>query len=563
MKFQNFASTWVSNSSLAYVAHALTILVLFVFAQPSFAGPGHDHGDQSSNQPTVASPRVVSQSELFELVAIAESDRLVIYLDQYATNTPITNARIEIESGTTKAVVPPETDGTYVFKTDLFSKPGSFPISFTIISGQQSDLLAGDLLIPQHAANDDHSHGTSDIIKSKFFVVALIFFFLTVPLWLIVRKVRMARSRSKLSQMAIVFLASSTLLTSAEAGPGHDHSDSAPTALSNAPKRQSDGTIFLPKVSQRLLAIRTNTVDWIETSRTIELVGKVIADPTASGKVQATQAGRIEVGAASLPSLGQIVKKGQPLVTVRSAVGAIERANQVAAGLEAKGQLELAKKRLARLEQLEGSVPQKDIESARAELQSYLQRSKAIAGSATATETLTAPISGTIAAVNVVVGQVVDAREILFEIIDSSKLMVEANAFDPDIILNVDAASALLGKTNTSLQYVGTGKVLRESAIPILFRLQSADKSAFVVGQVAKVFLKSKQKLKGFVVSAGSLVKSTSNQDMVWVHTDAESFVPRVVRYTNLDGVNVAILDGLKNGDRVVTQGAALLSQVR
>ena len=50
---------------------------------------------------------------------------------------------------------------------------------------------------------------------------------------------------------------------------------------------------------------------------------------------------------------------------------------------------------------------------------------------------------------------------------------------------------------------------------------------------------------------------------MVWVHTEAERFVARRVRPQSLDANNVAIAEGLEEGDRVVIQGTDLLSQVR
>ena len=62
---------------------------------------------------------------------------------------------------------------------------------------------------------------------------------------------------------------------------------------------------------------------------------------------------------------------------------------------------------------------------------------------------------------------------------------------------------------------------------------------------------------------AASLMKNPSNQTIVWVKTAPETFEPRIVRMAPLDGVNVAVVDGLKAGDRVATQGATLINQVR
>jgi hypothetical protein len=64
-------------------------------------------------------------------------------------------------------------------------------------------------------------------------------------------------------------------------------------------------------------------------------------------------------------------------------------------------------------------------------------------------------------------------------------------------------------------------------------------------------------------VSAAALMKNAANQSVVWVKTAPEAFVPRVVAYEPLDGANVLVTSGLDGGERIVTQAAALLNQVR
>jgi membrane fusion protein, heavy metal efflux system len=83
------------------------------------------------------------------------------------------------------------------------------------------------------------------------------------------------------------------------------------------------------------------------------------------------------------------------------------------------------------------------------------------------------------------------------------------------------------------------------------------------VGQPVKVFVQTRTKLKGMAVPAASLMKNPSNQTIVWVKTAPEKFEPRAVTVEPLDGVNVAVTSGLKAGDRVATQGATLINQVR
>jgi membrane fusion protein, heavy metal efflux system len=344
------------------------------------------------------------------------------------------------------------------------------------------------------------------------------------------------------------------------AGPGHDHGDETPvTTTSDAPKRQPDGSIFLPKIAQRQLQVRTLTVAAAELPQTVELSGRVMADPNAGGKVQPTQTGRIEPGPRGLPSIGQSVKKGEVLAYVRASESATP---------ELKINLELARKKLARLEQLEGTVPQREIETARIEVQSYSQRLSPGSGGGAfvAREALLAPVSGVIAAINVVAGQVVDAREVLFEVIDPARLQIEAQAFDATLPANIaGAAVSPSANVRVALEFVGAGRVLKEGAIPVVFRIKpdAVSTVALAAGQPVKIFAQTRSKVKGFAVVAASVVKNPANQDIVWVHTAAERFVPQTIRWVALDGATVAVLDGLTEGARVVIEGASLINQIR
>jgi len=340
------------------------------------------------------------------------------------------------------------------------------------------------------------------------------------------------------------------------AGPGHDHGDEAPVASSNAPKRQPDGSVFLPKPAQRQLEVRTQIVKADDLPQVVELTGRVVADPNAGGKVQPTTSGRIEAGPKGLPTLGQRVTRGEVLAYVRAAESATP---------ELTVNLEQARRKLARLEQLEGAVPQREIEAARIEVQSLTQRLSPGGGKFVSREALIAPVSGVIAAALVVAGQVVEPREILFEVLDPARLQIEALAFDASIIANIAAASANPGSgSRVDLDFIGAGTVLRDGALPMQFRIRPNGKPVgLAVGQPVKVLAQTKSKAKGHAVPAAAIVKNPSNQDIVWTHASAERFEPRTVRWTALDGANVAVLDGLKDGARVVTQGAALINQVR
>jgi len=140
-----------------------------------------------------------------------------------------------------------------------------------------------------------------------------------------------------------------------------------------APQRLADGSLFVPKPVQRQLGLRTQVVRIAELAATVELNGRVVPDPETSGRVQAMFAGSVIPGPKGMPTAGRKVAKGEILAYLRPISGAIERANQKASLAELEAQLAIAKGKLKRFEQLEGAVPQREIEAARIEHAARLQ----------------------------------------------------------------------------------------------------------------------------------------------------------------------------------------------
>jgi cobalt-zinc-cadmium efflux system membrane fusion protein len=329
--------------------------------------------------------------------------------------------------------------------------------------------------------------------------------------------------------------------------------------------RLSDGSVFMPKSVQRQLGLRTKLAQKGEFPLVIELNGRVVADPNAGGRVQTFQSGRIEAGPNGLAVLGQRVSKGQVLAYLQPASSSIERATQQSTLAELASQESVLEHRYARLQQLEGSVPQKDIEQAGIELNSFKKRRGAI-GSSLSRESLIAPVSGVVSASNVAVGQVVDAREVVFEVVDPKRLSVEAMAFDPLLINGLGKATALLTNGTLNLSFIGVGLTLKEQAMPVLFKVEVAKDGtlpAVAVGQTVKVLAQTKATKKGVAIPAVSVVRNTANETVVWVHETAEHFESRRVKTEPLDGDSVLVTNGLSGDERIVVQGASSLSQVR
>lgn len=333
-----------------------------------------------------------------------------------------------------------------------------------------------------------------------------------------------------------------------------------------AARRLPDGSLFVPKAVQRQIGLRHRIAAIREMAATVELNGRVIADPNASGRVQADQPGRVESGSAGLPLLGQKVSRGQVLATLRPTASSLERGNQRARLAEIEAQLAIAEKRHARYAQLEGAIPQKEIETARIEVDALHKRRAAVGASVGSTEALRAPVSGVISAANVVPGQVVEAGAILFEVIDPTRLAVEALAYDPSLVAGIAGASAILPGGTLELQFLGGGSVLREQALPLLFRIKSRGPgwmAPVAVGQPLKVIAQTSRTHTGALLPRAALVKTGAGETAVWVRDGAERFALRRVSVESHDALDVAAIAGIREGERVVTDAASLLSQVR
>ncbi len=150
------------NLLLNIGAKALLLAALFT-AGISSAGPGHDHGDGApAASGGKASPRFESHSDLFEAVGVLGGGELSITVDRYKINEPVLNAKVELESGTFKAIGQFHADhGDYSFPSKAFEKPGTYPISLTISAGDEVDILAGNLVVPDPEAGHDHTNKAS------------------------------------------------------------------------------------------------------------------------------------------------------------------------------------------------------------------------------------------------------------------------------------------------------------------------------------------------------------------------------------------------------------------
>jgi membrane fusion protein, heavy metal efflux system len=348
-------------------------------------------------------------------------------------------------------------------------------------------------------------------------------------------------------------------------GPGGEHLDGPTNVGATGLSRLPDGSVNVPKQAQRRMGILTRLVRETEAAATAELPGRVVTDPNASGLVPALHGGRVEPGPKGLPVAGQKVRRGDVLAYVRHHAEPYALANQTAQLTELRASLALAEQRVQRLETLEGTVPRKDIEAARAELASLRQRERAIAASLGARETLIAPASGVIARTNAIAGQVVSSGEVLFEVVDPARMLVEATTVDPGLAARIGGAH-LEGISGVTLSLIGASRSLRDGVLPLTFRAHPGKSGAalpLAIGQPVTVIASLSERIRGIVLPAQAIVRNPVNEPVVWIKLGAERYLPLPVRYQPLDAETVVVTAGLAPDNRVVVQGAPLIAQIR
>ncbi|MEJ8822201.1 hypothetical protein WKW80_09130 [Variovorax humicola] len=143
---------------------ALGFAAMLLAASPALAGDG-DHGDTPSAGAGPVLPRFATVSEIFELVGVLNGMHLTMYLDRFADNSPVKDARIELELGGAKVKVEQHGEGEFEAVLAELPNAGVLPVSATVVAGNERDLLTGQLDIHEAPRADAvaHRHGWKEI----------------------------------------------------------------------------------------------------------------------------------------------------------------------------------------------------------------------------------------------------------------------------------------------------------------------------------------------------------------------------------------------------------------
>ncbi|KQP51127.1 RND transporter [Methylobacterium sp. Leaf111] len=572
-------------SSRFAAALGAVVLATAVLAGPAHAHDGHDHGAAPPPVSKSIAPRGESASDAFELTAIPQDGTVTFYLDRFRTNEPIRGGVVEVETPEGQRTAKETEEAAYVLPAPWMAKAGSHDLLVTVTVGDMVDVLTVSVTVPDtkapaaaasSAAPTAMARASDAVADLKGRLVARdpVLMLVAGGAFLIGMLVTVAmRGRRSLPAVAVVAVVVTLVLGGGAFAHG-DEDHGAPvqgTALldpaqpsSDLAQRLPDGSVFVPKPTQRLLVLRTTMTEKATFHRTVELPGRVIPDPNASGVVQSSVGGRLSPPPSGLfPRLGTKVDKGDVLATVTPPVQAVDVSDMRQRQGELDQQIDVVQRRVERFRKLAttGAVAQTQLDDAQSELKGLQDRRTALDKVRQQPESLVAPVDGVIAQASAVAGQMATAGGMVFQIVDPTRLWVEALSFDALTPAGNATARFADGRT-LSLVYQGAGLADRNQAIPVQFAVKG-DTSGLRVGQFLTVLAGTDAEQSGLALPRAAVVRSGNGQAIVYEHVAAERFEARQVRVEPLDGTNVLVAEGVGAGKRIVTEGAELLDQVR
>ncbi len=295
--------------------------------------------------------------------------------------------------------------------------------------------------------------------------------------------------------------------------------------------------------------------------------GEFVVTAVVAGSVRAT---------GDFPALGDPVEKGQVLATLVPRAGeGIDHASLDAEQQAARTALELAQTTLARIEQLHerGAISTQRLEEARAEreqaqsrLRSAELRLAQLGSDDQGGLELLAPLDGIIARVPVAHGAAVDAGSHLFHIVDPRDLWLEVQVSEADagrLDSPSGAAFELPGATEPvtldvgdNARLVGVGSMIDpiSRSLPVIFALQPPD-PRLKVNQRVQARIYTGQSREALSIPSSAVIQD-GGEPVVYVMVSGESFSRRPVRLGARDGDRFEVLEGLSEGERIVSKGA-------
>jgi RND family efflux transporter MFP subunit len=361
------------------------------------------------------------------------------------------------------------------------------------------------------------------------------------------------------------------------------------------------GKVAFLMEQQWLIHMKLAQAEEQTVARQITATGRVIPAANSQAMV-APPVGGI-VSNRNLPRVGQHIARGQTIAVIQQVATSAEQAQVRAAAASlslenarleadrrtASGEVEaarvrvdLATKEAARAQRLyerkafserQMQAAEADLRAAKAQFDAAVKRLEALenpgaaertragVGSANASYTIRAPLSGYVTKVNKSIGEQVAAGEAIVEISNLDTVWIEAPIFEKDLSrLAGNVSATFTTPAYPDQEFKGTvvdiGAVIDEQtrATKVIFQLPN-DGRALRLGMQANVRLDAGEQVTAMMIPKEAVLEHEGKK-IVYVLLSGEEFERREVTIGDELSGKVAVLSGLNKGERVVTQGA-------
>lgn len=326
-----------------------------------------------------------------------------------------------------------------------------------------------------------------------------------------------------------------------------------------AVEEESGGGIAYLKEQQWKIPFAVRPAREREVARTVSAPGEIIARDGRLAEVSAPTDGIALAGSnRGAPSVGEAVRAGEEMVVLSPTAGEGGYARS-------RGEVERLERETARAERLfaAGAIPEKRLQETRYELEIARAEIAAMGGRVDGDFRLhvRAPISGVVAERSFVPGGRVAAGELLFTIVDPRTVWLQVQVPPEAASALTRGASATFrvegsDRTFTAARLVAVGSVLddRTRTVPSIFAVDNPD-GFLKVGQFARALVPVGLAVRGVAIPNEAILDDNGTT-VAYVQLGGESFERRVLTLGASDGLHTQVVEGVRPGEMVVTEGA-------
>ncbi len=336
------------------------------------------------------------------------------------------------------------------------------------------------------------------------------------------------------------------------------------TALNDIPSQEEEaatGEISFLKEQQWKIPFATVNAEIREIRQSVWAIGEVLPSPKAYAEIVSPVDGIVHVGEGSQLALpGSYVKRSSPLATITPPVQGNGWASSQLAFEQAKRDYERAQ----RLKERQ-AISERDFEKIANEYRAMKAGFEALSGGGNAEIlTLNAPFSGKIVEWQVRPGQRVSAGDKLMAIVDPSIVWLKVNVYENDfrelghpsgVYIKSDDFNDTWNVNGGDMRVLTTGGALDPvtRTVPVLIEMSNADNLLNINQSMpVEIYGTSGREATAIPITA---IYEDEGMDVVFVQAGGESFEKRQVTLGPKFAGWVTVLNGIQQGERVVTRG--------